>query len=449
MKKFLNLSVAVLLGALTLTACSESNDENNDNNALSFDIVRTNPIVDAESYPSNTVEASYTNKTFGNTAMDACENLTTQLVKANNTISNSKLNDVQTAYLYKLIENVVDNVIVPTYTQLADNTEDLEKTLHGLTVETITDAQIKKACDDFKAARLYWERSEAFLGGAASDFDVDPTIDSWPLNRSLLLTYLQSGRTDFSDEEIEDATILGFHALEFLLFRNGQPRKAADLKKNDTYTGFEQVSGASELAYTQRICTLLKERTYQLQIAWEGEKNQSRLAVVKAANLEYTTEKGLSFGDNMKLAGKDAKSTFSNITDAISQLLADTEGSCLAICNEVGTAKIANPFANADIAYVESPYSYNSITDFRDNIRSIRNIWLGTTDGKTVSDYSFHTFFASVNKSSINTAIEEGYVAAISGISNMPAPFVKYCSLVWGKDFDDPDNWESTSGDEE
>ena len=203
------------------------------------------------------------------------------------------------------------------------------------------------------------------------------------------------------------------------------------------------------MAYAQRICTLLKERTYQLQIAWEGEKNQSRLAVVKAANLEYTTEKGLSFGDNMKLAGKDAKSTFSNITDAISQLLADTEGSCLAICNEVGTAKIANPFANADIAYVESPYSYNSITDFRDNIRSIRNIWLGTTDGKTASDYSFHTFFASVNKSSINTAIEEGYVAAISGISNMPAPFVKYCSLVWGKDFDDPDNWESTSGDEE
>ena len=52
----------------------------------------------------------------------------------------------------------------------------------------------------------------------------------------------------------------------------------------------------------------------------------------------------------------------------------------MGIANEVGTAKIANPFSNADIAYVESPYSYNSITDFRDNIRSIRNIWLGSTD---------------------------------------------------------------------
>jgi len=25
---------------------------------------------------------------------------------------------------------------------------------------------------------------------------------------------------------------------------------------------------------------------------------------------------------------------------------------------------------------------------------------------------------------------------------------VKYCSVVWGKSFDDPDNWESTSGEE-
>ena len=342
--------------------------------------------------------------------------------------------------------NLVDNVIVPTYTSLADNTEDLEKTLHGLTAASITQAQIDKACADFKAARLYWERSEAFLGGAAADFDIDPTIDSWPLNRSLLLTYLQSGRTDFSDEEIEDATILGFHALEFLLFRNGQPRKAAEFQTNDTYTGFEQISGASELAYAQRICTLLKERTFQLQVAWEGEKNASRTAVVKAAGLEYQTEKGLSFGDNLKQAGKSSKSTFASLADAIAQVLSDDEGSCFAICNEVGTAKIANPFANGDIAYVESPYSYNSITDFADNIRSIRNIWLGSTND-SAADKSFHKFFASVNQVAVNTAVENAYSAAISNISGMPAPFVN-CSVVWGKSFDAPDNWESTSGEE-
>ena len=449
MKKFFVLPVAVLLGALSLSSCSESNDDDN-NTTNGFDIVKTDPIVDEDSYPANITEANYKANTFGNTAMDACEELGIQLGKANEVIGKAKLSSVQRDYLYKVLDNVVSNVIVPTYTKLADETEALEKTLHGLTTATITQQQINSACADFKEARKYWERSEAFLGGAASDFDVDPTIDSWPLNRSLLLTYLASGRTDFSDEEIEDATILGFHALEFLLFRNGQPRKVAEFQGNDTYKGFENISGASELAYAQRICTLLKERTFQLQVAWEGEtsKNASRLAVVKAAGLEYQTEKGLSFGDNLKLAGKDSKSTFPNLTDAIAQLLSDDEGSCFAICSEVGTAKIANPFANADIAYVESPYSYNSITDFADNIRSIRNIWLGSTD-KTANDYSFHTFFASVKKAATNNTLENGYVSAISGISNMPAPFVKYCSILSGKNFDDPDNWDSTSGDEE
>ena len=423
MKKFFNLSVAVLLGALTLTACSESNEDDENKGDI------------------------YSDVTYGNAAMDACDNLGKQLEKANGTIASASLTEAQETYLYEVLNNLVDNVIVPTYTSLADNTEDLEKTLHGLTAASITQAQIDKACADFKAARLYWERSEAFLGGAAADFDIDPTIDSWPLNRSLLLTYLQSGRTDFSDEEIEDATILGFHALEFLLFRNGQPRKAAEFQTNDTYKGFEQISGASELAYAQRICTLLKERTFQLQVAWEGEKDATRTAVVKAAGLEYQTEKGLSFGDNMKQAGKSNKSTFASLTDAIAQVLSDDEGSCFAICNEVGTAKIANPFANGDIAYVESPYSYNSITDFADNIRSIRNIWLGSTND-SAADKSFHKFFASVNQAAVNTAVENAYSSAINNISGMPAPFVKYCSVVWGKSFDDPDNWESTSGEE-
>jgi hypothetical protein len=419
MKKYFILPLAALMGALTLTSCSESDDD-------------------------NSKTSIYSDVTYGNAAMDACDDLASELVKANGVVAAASLSTAQEDYLYEVIDNLVDNVIITTYTQLADDTEDLEKTLHGLSVNSITQADVDKACQDFKSARENWERSEAFLGGAASDFDVDPTIDSWPLNRSLLLTYLQSGRTDFSDEEIEDASILGFHALEFLLFRNGQPRKVTEFQGNDTYKGFESISGASELAYAQRICTLLKERTFQLQVAWEGEKNASRVAVVKQAGLDYQTENGLSFGDNLRQAGKNSKSTFATLEDAISQLLSADEGSCFGICNEVGTAKIANPFANGDIAYVESPYSYNSITDFADNIRSIRNIWQGSTTGNT-ADKSFHNFFAKVNQSAVNTAVENAYQLAISNISAMPAPFVKYCSVVSGKDFDDQDNWESIS----
>ena len=443
MKK-ITYAMSVLMMGLAFTACSESNN-NNEENGNEFNVVTTTPLVDEDSYAQNTTAANYSSKAFGQDAIDNCLSLISELENANTTIATAKLSEAQEAYLRKVLETLVGNVIVPTYTQLADDVEDLEKTLNGLTVNSITQAQIDKACADFKQARQNWERSEAFLMGAASDFDIDPTIDSWPLNRSLLLNYFNNG---MNDEMLEDATILGFHALEFILFRNGQNRKVAELQGNDTYTNFEKITGAQELAYAQTICTLLKQRCFQLQVAWEGETaaNAARVAVVKAAGLDMTTAAGLSYGENLKQAGvSGSKSSFPTLKDAIAQVLINDEGSCLAICNEVGTAKIANPFSAGDIAYVESPYSYNSITDFRDNIRSIRNVWLGSTD-KKANEYSFHTFFASVKSDKVNTAVESNYVGAIEGISNMPTPFVKYCSVVWGKNFDDPDNWDSTSG---
>ena len=442
MNKILILSAGVLMGALTLSSCSSSDDNNGGETPTpdDFNIVMTTPIVDQETYPANTVAANYSNKTFGQQAIDGCTKLVAQLEAANAAIASAKLTEAQEAHLREVLKVLVSNVIVPTYTRLADSTEDLEKTLHGLTVITITQEQIDKACDDFKAARLYWEQSEAFLGGAASDFDIDPTIDSWPLNRSLLLSYFNNG---MNDEMLDDATILGFHALEFILFRDGQPRKVAELKGNDTYKNFEQITGAQELAYAQTICTLLKERTFQLQVAWEGETkaNAARVSVVKTAGLDIVTERGLSYGENLAQAGiSGSGSTFTTLKSAIAQVLALDEGSCVAICNEVGTAKIANPFANGDVSYVESPYSYNSITDFRDNIRSIRNVWLGSTD-RTANRYSFHTFFASVKSDVVNTQVEQGYVSAIEAISNMPAPFVKYCCTIWNIDFDDDDEY--------
>ena len=413
MKKII-YSMALLMG-MAFTACSSDSD-NNDN-------------VD-----------KYKDRSYGMTAINTCGSVVTQLEAANATIASAKLTETQEDYLRQVLANLVNNVIVPTYTNLANETEALEKTLNGLTVKTITQAQINSACEDFKQARKYWEQSEAFLMGAASDFDVDPTIDSWPLNRSLLLSYFNNG---MNDDMLEDATILGFHALEFILFRDGQPRKVAELQGNDTYKNFEHISGAQELAYAQTICTLLKQRTFQLQCAWDGGKNSSRLQVVKDAGLDYQTEKGLSFADNLTKAGiSGSGSSFSTLKAAIAQVLSNDEGSCVAIANEVGTAKIANPFSAGDVSYVESPYSYNSITDFCDNIRSIRNVWLGSTN-ETVHQYSFHSFFASVQSNAVNEKVENAYASAIEGIGNMPSPFVKYCCTVWNINFEDDEDWET------
>lgn len=413
--------MAVMLGCL-MVSCSDSDENSNGGGTDETNI-------------------DYTNRAYGNTAIGSCATLVNELVKANTTIGSAQLSADQENYLRETLRNIVNNVIVPTYTQLGNEVEQLEATLHGLNTSTITQNDVNTACDHFKKARQYWELSEAFLMGAASDFDIDPTIDSWPLNRTLLLSYFKNG---MSQEALEDATILGFHALEFILFRNGNPRQVSELQGNDTYKNFTSVSGAQELAYAQTICTLLKQRTYQLQVAWEGETaaNKSRADVVKAANLDITTPYGLSYGSNLVNAGiSGSKSTFPTLQTAIAQVLSDDEGSCVAIANEVGTAKISNPFSAGDISYVESPYSYNSITDFCDNIRSIRNVWLGSTDG-TAAAYSMHGFFANVGLQNTNTSVESAYEQAIGSIANMPAPFVKYVSIIWNLAFEDDESWE-------
>ncbi len=406
----------LLLGAVTLGSCSD--DDKNDETD------------------------KFKNRSYGTEAIDACADVVSQLEDANKTIASTQLSAEQEGFLRQVLGELVDHVIIPTYTKLADDVEDLEKTLNGLTVSSITQAQIDKACQDFKDARQNWEQSEAFLMGAASDFDVDPTIDSWPLNRTLLLSYFNNG---MNAEMLEDATILGFHALEFILFRNGKPRRVAEFQGTDSYKNFEQVSGAKELAYAQTICTLLKQRCFQLQVAWEGEtaQNASRMAVVKEAGLDVTTEAGLSYKENLTGAGiSGSKSTFTTLKAAIAQVLSDDEGSCVAIANEVGTAKIANPFAAGDVSYVESPYSYNSIKDFQDNIRSIRNVWYGSTNGSAAS-VSFNAFFAGVKRSDVNNKVESAFNTAIAKIGGMPAPFVKYCCSIWNINFEDDEDWET------
>ncbi len=65
----------------------------------------------------------------------------------------------------------VDKVVIPTYTELAAAAEKL----NGLVVALENDvnaANIKAACDQWFIARALWERSEAFLFGAAKKYSI-------------------------------------------------------------------------------------------------------------------------------------------------------------------------------------------------------------------------------------------------------------------------------------
>lgn len=404
-------SAVMLMAAFVLpmgfTACSSSDDNSTD---------------------------PYKEASYGQNAINSCQDVQTNLIKAKQAIVGANLTEEQTAYLDKCINGFVDDVVVPTYTKLGDAVEEMHVALGTLSETEITQKNVDDACTAFKKARKLWEQSEAFLGGAASTFGIDPHIDTWPLDRDALLKYFNNPTATIDDE-----SYLGFHALEFILFRDGQPRKVAEFQGYDTYKGFSAISGAQELAYAETVINDLLAHVYELQCSWQDTPDEMRLEAVKAANLGYRTpfsEYDKSFGWNIKNYG-NSRSTFSDLAGAIEQILSADEGSALAIANEVGNKKIANPFSHGYISYVESPYSYNSITDFQDNIRSIENVWYGGRNGASSNaEYSFHGFFAKYN-ATLGKAVETSISEAISNIGKMPSPFVKYISVYWNKVFED------------
>ena len=405
--------IAAVCAAMTFTACSSSDDSYN----------------------------KYADKNYGMAAIDAGDNLNSQLSAAYRKMQNDDQDATKNAELKALVTNVVNNVIIPTYTQLGDEAENMQQALGNIDVNNLTQAQIDECCRAFKAARKLWEQSEAFLGGAASDKDIDPHIDSWPLNRVDLHTLLLNLQNTGKVAEDLDESVLGFHALEFILFRDGKNRTVADFQGKDTYKGFTDIKGSTELKYAETVLEDLVAHVYALQCSWEGQTagNAERYSKADALGLNdgLTTEKGKSYGWNMLNAG-DAQSTFADFSEVAQQLLSMAEGSCAGICDEVASKKIARPFSGGDVSYVESPFSYNSISDFADNIRSINNIWYGKMGGSAVNmaENSFAAYFSKYypnTSATVSTAI----INMIAKIEAMPYPFVKYCETINGKKYED------------
>ena len=140
--------------------------------------------------------------------------------------------------LEEILEQNVDGTINPTYKALASDCEALYNQMqiirNAAKTKSVTQTMVDAACNSWKSARANYEKSEAFLMGAAADFSIDPHIDSWPLDLDQLWTLLSSpnmvNKLDGEDGPEYANTnlgqnLLGFHGVEFILFRDGNPRR--------------------------------------------------------------------------------------------------------------------------------------------------------------------------------------------------------------------------------
>ena len=164
-------------------------------------------------------------------AMDACEDL--QKIYDNEL--KPFFQNLGAAYetqLDAIVTNYVDNVVLPTYKDLADKNHSLLNAVKAF-ASAPSDNTFESACNAWLVSREPWEKSEAFLFGPVDALGLDPNMDSWPLDQDAIVNHIMSGNFDDlnwgdgdDDEKVEAAqNIRGFHTLEFLLFKNGQPRR--------------------------------------------------------------------------------------------------------------------------------------------------------------------------------------------------------------------------------
>jgi len=280
-----------------------------------------------------------------------------------------------------VVDNFVNNTAVPQYTSLVAAGSALNSDITNLNSNP-TDANLQKAQQDWKAMRQVWERCEGFLIGPVEGNDYDPNSDTWPTDYHQMDSLLTSGN-DLTTDDIEalDPTLRGYHPIEYLIFGKGGSRKTSELDDR------------KKKYLVSLTADLLNNNVLPLLTSWQG---------------------GSGYGNTVLTAGT-GNATYSSKKAFFLDIIGDN--GMAGICNEVGQqnndGKIYNPYINKDSSLAESPYSGNSLTDFKNNIIGAQQVYLGLNSGKGIKD-----LVAAKNKD-LDNKIQAAFTAAINSFDNI------------------------------
>ena len=316
--------------------------------------------------------------------------------------------------LQKAANAYVNHTVLPTYKGMADaaiQLSDLCATIQDKAAKgTLATADVAAAADAWKSSRKYWELSEAFLYGPAADYNIDPHIDSWPLDKDAmdrLLADIRAGH-EYSLDNNFGYGLLGFHSIEYMLFELSADGETSSYHSLD-YT-------PEELTYLCMVAEDLRNQCVCLEASWAGTDNVS--AQKKQILADADLDKAKNYGWMMVNASQ-AGSIFKTYQEVAEEII---QG-CIDIADEVGNTKIGRPHNGSsaeDRNYIESPYSLNSIEDFVDNIKSIENSYFGSQSG----DASISDYIKSVNPT-LDTNLRNAINTSKTAISAIPEPFAK------------------------
>ncbi len=338
-----------------------------------------------------------------------------------------------------VLDTYADDVIVATYSDLATSAKELLEAVEAIQSSTDDDktSLIATATEKWLEARTYWERSESYLFGPVDQAGIDPSIDSWPLGLTTLQTSINSWdaeNDDYLTLKPDGGDLKGFHAIEYMIFADGAAKATTIATFTEGY-GLEQGDMTDDEfeAKLESYLVAVTEELYRCVLQLEAEWNLDGLSSSKLADFN-------AFGDNITMSttgGNYAElfknpdldnSIYSSFTSSLEEMFVGAIG----IAEEVADVKISDPI-NSDngLLEVESWFSWNSVADFTNNVRGIKEAYFGkryvdspsTFDADTTPEVGSVGAYVAGLDSDANDAVVAALNEAIASVNDMPYPF--------------------------
>ncbi|HWK04402.1 MAG TPA: imelysin family protein [Puia sp.] len=308
---------------------------------------------------------------FGGLILSACS-------KSSGSVSTESFTTVET----DVITGFVNNTALPQYDSLVSAGTALNTNIVTLN-SNLTDANLRAAQASWKAMRVFWEGSEGFLIGPVESQDYDPNSDTWPTDYHQMDSLLTSSNPlSVTDVQNLPQTLRGYHPIEYLIFGEGGSRTVADLDA--------------------------RKQQYLASLSSDMLNNN-----VKPLLADWTS--GINYAQSILTAGASGNTVYPSKQAFFLDIVGDN--GMAGICNEVGeqdeNGKMYNPYISKDSTLAESPYSGTSLTDFKNNIKSVQLVYLGRNGNKGIKD-----LVAAKNKD-LDNKIQAAITAAVNSFDNI------------------------------
>lgn len=272
-----------------------------------------------------------------------------------------------------------NNICLKSYELLASESDILYTDVKNLVANT-TQENLLKAQNQWKKTRQVWEKTEAHLFGPVATNNIDPRIDTWPVDFIRLDSVMSSSHvlTESYIDDLEES-LKGFHPIEYLLFGLGGRKNANELT-------------VRQKEYLEALTLNLRNLTHSLVNDWHA-----------GFLTEFNTPGNTNY--------PTAVASYEEIVNAM-----------IIICDEVANGKIDGVFVLQDSTLEESPFSNNSITDFTNNIIGVKESYLsqnGAKVGKGIED------LVKMHNLSLDGRIKQKMAMAIGALNNITVPFAK------------------------